>query len=97
MTNIESVLQKLSIEETGQYENHFYVVQLSNSNEYARMYSQLCEKSVNTEYPSVGTNSSKNTTRITNYFEIEDNNISYNIFLIADFDKDKYYVKIGER
>lgn len=97
MSSIESVLKKLEIDDNGQYDNHFYVVQLKDSNEYASMYSQLCEKSTNTEYPSFGVNDSKNTTKITNYFEVEDKNITYNIFLIADFDKDKYYVKIGER
>ena len=97
MNNIESVLKKLKIDKEGQYDNHFYVIQLSDSDEYAKMYSQLCENSINTEYPSFGVNSSNNTTKITNYFEIEDKNIAYNIFLIADFNNDKYYIKIGER
>ena len=34
---------------------------------------------------------------ITNYFEIEIENVTYDIFLIADFNEDKYYVKIAER
>lgn len=97
MNNIESVLKKINLENSGQFNNHFYVIQLSDSNEYAKMYSQLCETSVNTEYPNFGTNSSNTTTKITNYFEIEDKNITYNIFLIADFNNDKYYIKIGEK
>lgn len=97
MNNIDSVLKKLNIKENGQYDNHFYVVYLADSNEYAKTYTQLCETSINTEYPSIGTNDTKNTTKITNYFEIEDKNITYNIFLIADFNQDRYYVKIGER
>lgn len=97
MNNIESVLKKINIDYKGQYDNHFYVIQLEDSNEYAKTYSTLCETAVNTEYPSLGVNSSKNTTKITNYFEVEDKNITYNIFLIANFDENKYYMKIGER
>lgn len=97
MNSISSILKKLNVREDGQYDNHFYVVNLTNSDEYAKMYSQLCETAVNTEYPSIGSNESKNTTKITNYFEIEDKNVTYNIFLIANFDQDKYYIKIGER
>ena len=35
--------------------------------------------------------------KIVNYFEIEEDEITYNIFLFADFKNDKYYVKIGEK
>jgi hypothetical protein len=61
------------------------------------MYTKLSKKAINTEYPSFGTNTNNNTIKITNYFEIEEDNITYNIFLIADFDNDLYYIKIGER
>lgn len=97
MNNIETLLNKLNIEAEGRYDNQFYVINLDNSNEYAKMYTKLSKNAINTEYPSFGTNTNNNTIKITNYFEIEENNITYNIFLIADFNKDLYYVKIGEK
>lgn len=97
MNNIETLLNKLNIETEGRYDNQFYVINLDNSNEYAKMYTKLGKNAINTEYPSFGTNTNNNTIKITNYFELEENNITYNIFLIADFDKDLYYIKIGEK
>lgn len=97
MNNIETLLNRLNIEAEGRYDNQFYVINLDNSNEYAKMYTKLSKNAINTEYPSFGTNTNNNTIKITNYFEIEENNITYNIFLIADFNKDLYYVKIGEK
>jgi len=97
MTDVKDLLKKLNIDDTGRYENHFYIVELSDSNEYAKMYTNLCKNAVNTEYPNFGTNTNNSTTKITNYFEIEDGDITHNIFLIADFSNGKYYVKIGEK
>jgi hypothetical protein len=98
MTNaIKTLLARLEIEDRGRYDNQFYVINLENSNEYAKMYTKLSKKAINTEYPTFGTNTNNNTIKITNYFELEEENITYNIFLIADFDADLYVVKIGER
>ena len=49
------------------------------------------------KYPYLDFDKKKLTTGITNYFELDLENLVYNIFLVGDFDKDKYYVKIGER
>lgn len=95
--NIESVLKALDLDLTGSYSNGLYVIDLIDSNDYAKMYTHLSEKAINTEEPNFATNTSKNTIKITNYFEIDVKNITYNIFLIADFDNDKYYIKIGEK
>jgi hypothetical protein len=92
---VKSVLTRLGIEETGRYDNHFYIIPIENSNEYAKMYTKLEKNAINTEYPTFGTNSSNSTVKITNYFELEENNDKYLLFLIADFDKDEYYLKIG--
>lgn len=81
---------------TGYYENHFFIIKLADSNEYASIYTLLDKNAINTEYPNFATNTNKSIVKITNYFEIEVNNVTYNIFLIADFDNDKYYLKIGE-
>lgn len=98
MTNdIKNILKKLKLDDTGTYKNHYYIIKLSDSDEYAKMYSQLSELAVNTEYPDFGTNTAKNVVRVTNYFELDDNNITYNIFLIANFDTNEYYIKIGEK
>ena len=88
MTNdIKPILKRLNIEDTGHYDNHFYVIPLTDSNEYAKIYTKLDSAAINTEYPSYETH----------YFELEESNVIYNIFLIADYGKDIYYVKIGEK
>lgn len=92
---IKNILARLEIEETGKYDNHFYVIPIEDSNMYARMYTKLEKNAINTEYPTFGTNTSDSIVKITNYFELEENNDKYLLFLIADFDKDEYYLKIG--
>lgn len=95
--NIKNILDRLGIEPTGRYENHFYIIPLDNSDAYARMYTKLDKNAVNTEYPEIISNTNNTTEKIVNYFEIEEDEITYNIFLFADFKNDKYYVKIGEK
>lgn len=97
MTDIRNVLQRLGLENSGRYENHFYIIPLANSNEYARTYTKLDKNAINTEYPEFTSNSNNATEKIVNYFEIEEDEITYNIFLFADFKNEKYYVKIGEK
>lgn len=93
--NVKEILKRLEIEDTGTYDNQFYVIQIENSDEYAKMYSKLSKNAINTEFPSFGTNTSNSTVKITNYFEIEEDNNLFMLFLIADFDADNYYLKIG--
>lgn len=95
--NIKTLLNTLNINKTGRYENHFYIIDLEDSNEYARMYTTLDKHANNTEFPNFEQNSNQNTVKVTNYFEIEEDNITYNIFLFANFSTDKYYIKIGEK
>ena len=97
ITNIKDILVKLDLEATGTYEGSFYVIPLQDSNEYARMYTKLTKNAVNTEYPSFTTNTTMATTKITNYFELDVDDMPYNIFLIADFQNDKYSIRIGEK
>ena len=97
MTNIKDILKRLDIQETGAYKDHFYVINLKDSNDYARMYTKLDKNAINTEFPEFAKNTSETTTKITNYFEVEENGITYDIFLFADFNNDKYYLKIAER
>lgn len=97
MTNIKNVLKRLDLEDSGRYDNHFYVIPLANSNEYAKMYTKLDKAAINTEYPEFTSNSSNSTIKVINYFELEEDEIVYNIFLFADFKEDKYYIKIGEK
>lgn len=97
MTDIKNVLQRLELENPGRYENHFYIIPLADSNEYARTYTKLDKNAINTEYPEFTSNSNNATEKIVNYFEIEEDEITYNVFLFADFKNEKYYVKIGEK
>lgn len=95
--NINHILQRLEIEDLGKYENHFYVIFLEDSNAYARMYTKLDKNAINTEYPEFTANTNNATEKIVNYFELEEDGLTYNIFLFADFKNGKYYVKIGEK
>ena len=92
---IKNILTRLGIDETGTYDNHFYIINIDNSDDYAKMYTKLSKNAINTEFPTFGANTSNSTVKVTNYFELEEDNDIYNIFLIADFDNDKYYLKIG--
>ena len=92
---VQNILNRLEIEYTGRYDNHFFIIDLEDSDNYAKMYTKLSKNAINTEYPTFGTNTSDSTVKITNYFEIEENFNTYRIFLIADFDNDKYYLKLG--
>lgn len=92
---IKNILNRLEIEDTGTYENRFYIINIDNSDDYAKMYTKLSKNAIDTEFPTFGTNTSNSTVKITNYFELEEDNDKYNIFLIADFENDKYYLKIG--
>ena len=98
MTNknaIQAILDRLGLEATGTYDNNFYVINIEDSDAYAKMYTKLSKNAINTEFPSFGTNTNNSTVKITNYFELEEDNNTYNLFLIADFDQEKYYLKIG--
>ena len=92
---IQQILDRLEIEATGKYENHFYVINFETSDEYAKIYSKLNRNAINTEFPTFGANKSDATVKITNYFELELDNTKYTLFLIADFENDTYYLKIG--
>ena len=97
INNIDKILDKLQLPNTGRYDNHFYVIDLEDSNEYARVYTKLDKNAINTEFPEFAKNTNESLIKVTNYFEIEIENVTYDIFLIADFNEDKYYVKIAER
>ena len=94
---IQKLLNILDIKKEVEEVNNFYIINLQNSNEYSKFYTLLDEKAQNTEYPSFETDTNKNTTKIINYFEFNLDSIFYNIFLIADFAEDKYYLKIREQ
>ncbi len=97
MDTLQKVLKKLKIKETGRYDNHFYIINLKDSDDYARMYTTLSTNAVNTEYPEFEKNSNNSTTKVVNYFETEEDGITFDIFLFANFVDDTYYVKIKER
>lgn len=95
--DVNKLLKKLHIEDSGTYENHFYIINIPDSNAYAKMYSKLEQYAVNAEYPVFSTNTNNSTTKATNYFESEEEGQAYDLFLIADFDEDKYCLKIKEK
>jgi hypothetical protein len=92
---LSKILARLELKNTGKYDNHFYIIYFENSDEYSKIYTKLSKKAINTEFPAFGVNSSNSTVKVTNYFELEEDNNKYLLFLIADFDTDTYYLKIG--
>jgi hypothetical protein len=92
---LKNILARLELDATGRYDNKFYIIDIEDSDEYAKMYTKLSKNAINTEFPTFGTNTNNSTVKVANYFELEEDNEKYNLFLIADFDKDKYYLKIG--
>ena len=92
---LQNILTRLGLEATGKYDNKFYIINIEDSDAYAKMYTKLSKNAINTEFPTFGTNSNNSTVKVTNYFELEEDNQTYTLFLIADFDNDKYYLKIG--
>lgn len=92
---IKTILNRIGLDATGVYENHFYKIMLADSDEYAKTYTKLTKNAINTEFPSFGTNTNNSTVKITNYFELEEDNHKYLLFLIADFATEEYYLKIG--
>jgi hypothetical protein len=92
---IDKILSRLDIKATGKYDNHFYIINFETSDEYAKAYTKLTKNAINTEFPTFGTNTNNSIIKITNYFELEEDNNKYILFLIADFDNDEYYLKIG--
>lgn len=94
--DIKNILKRLEIEDTGRYENHFYIIPIDDSDKYAKIYTKLSKNAIDTEYPTFGTNTNNTTVKITNYFELEEDNKKYLLFLIADFQSDRYYLKIGD-
>ena len=92
---LSKILDRLGLDNTGKYDNHFYVIYFENSDDYAKIYTKLSKNAINTEFPAFGVNSSNSTIKVTNYFELEEDNNKYLLFLIADFDADSFYLKIG--
>jgi len=96
MNNIDKLLKKLNIDDTGVYDNHFYILTLKDSNDYAKMYTLLDKYAINTEYPEFTKTDSGTTTNIINYFETSVGGEEYELMLMADFAKDDYKLKIRE-
>lgn len=97
MTNLSELLNALDIKERGRYDNQYYIIKLQDSNEYAKMYSQLDKLAINTEYPYFEQNTNKSLKKVMNYFEYSLNDADYKLFLIADFENNVYFLKIGEK
>lgn len=93
--DIDKILKNLHIEKEGRYENHFYIIDLEDSNEYAKMYSKLDKYAINLEEPNFGKNTNNSTVNIINYFSYSYDDMDYTIFLFARFDSGTYYIKIG--
>ena len=96
-SDIKNLLKKLNIKDTGRYDNHFYVIDLKDSNEFAKFYTKLDKNATNLEFPTQEYNTNDNLTKTTFYFETNEDNTTYQIFLIGDYKEEKYLLKIGEK
>lgn len=94
---ISEVLKKLDLPNTGRYENQFYILPIEDSNEYAKIYTKLDERAVNTEFPNFSARTDNAVTKVTNYFELATEDSTFLLFLIGNLDEDTYYLKITEK
>lgn len=97
MTNdITEILDKLGLGKERTYDNGFYVIDIDNSDDYARYQTRLSKIANDSENPSQELNTNDTLVKWTSYYTIEVNNKTYNLFLIADFDDNTYQLKIGK-
>lgn len=94
--DIKDILKRLQLPATGRWDSSFYVIDLANSDDYARTYTLLCDNAQSEEYPDFEANQHNNTVKAIHYFTLDEKQQLYSIFLIANFQQDKYYVKIKE-
>lgn len=95
-TDIKDILQRLNLPSTGRWDGGFYVIRLENSDEYAKMYSQLDQLAQSQEYPQFETNEHQATVKAVHYFTLDEQNDTWAIFLVANFATDTYYIKLKE-
>jgi hypothetical protein len=97
ITDILDLLKKLGIEERGTYEDEFYVVKLKDSDAFGEIYGRLDGEATNLGDPSIGVNTNDTTTDITGYFEADMGDVTYKLYLTADFADDIYELRIKEK
>ena len=97
MTNdITEILDKLGLGKEGVYNDGFYVIDIDNSDDYARYQTRLSKIANDSENPSQELNTDDTLVKWTSYYTMEVNSKTYNLFLIADFDNNTYQLKIGK-
>ena len=96
LTEIDKVLKHLGLKDIGTYEDLFYIYPINSSDEYATMHTKLDQVAENGEYPGYAADTAKNITKITTYFELTLGDITYGLFLVGDFEKDEYRLRIKE-
>ena len=97
ISDLEDVIEELSLAGEGTYKNHFYVINIANSDDYAKMYTHLSKVAINTEYPAFDDTPNKATDSLVSYFEYYKDDDTYLLFLMADFANDTYKLKIGRK
>ena len=92
--DIKAVKKKLGIEEPGRYENDTYIIELKDSNGWARYISILDEKAVPDGYPEYSVDSS-DTDFWTEYYRTEIDGTTYLLILEADLANNRYQLRIS--
>ena len=96
MDNITELLDRLGFEKNGRWENGFYVIPIPDSDTFALYETRLSMRANDSENPSQESNTNRSLVKWTDYYTIDVNNITYNLFLIADFENNEYLLKIKE-
>lgn len=87
--NIPEILTKLGIEDTGGYQNDKYVIELSNSNEFSKMYTLLD----NSEEVEINEFATLITDKVS---EMQFEGEGYVVRLVGNFTTDLYKIVIKE-
>lgn len=93
---LKQLLEKVNIPTNGQYKDKFYIINLPDSEAYANCYAGLNKIATNTEFPTFGSDKELDKAVFISYYELNLQDKLYNLFLFADCDSNKYYLKIGE-
>lgn len=88
---MEKFIKNLNLNKSGHYENNKYIIDLSDSNEYSKMYTLLDNSSILSLDPESTQISESSSMLIYN-----DDDFKYDIKLSANYNQDEYKVIISE-
>lgn len=88
---MEKFIKNLNLNKSGHYENNKYIIDLSDSNEYSKMYTLLDNSSLVSLDPESTQISESSSMLIYN-----DDDLKFDIKLSANYNQDEYKIIISE-